>query len=62
MLVKKNYSNRNVYCYSNVNIICFGFKKTNREISTTSGEIKNLFFQKFILQTKLQSNTSSVLK
>ena len=25
--------------------ICFGFKKTNREISTTGGEIMNLFFQ-----------------
>ena len=36
-----------------INIICFGFKKTNREISTTGGEIMNLFFQKFILQTTL---------
>ena len=26
------------------NTICFGFKKTNREISTTGGEIMNLFF------------------
>ena len=33
-------------------IICFGFKKTNKEISNTGGEIMNLFFQEFILQTK----------
>ena len=32
------------------NIICFGFKKTNREISTAGGEVIYLFFQKFILQ------------
>ena len=26
------------------NIICFGFKKTNREISTAGGEVIYLFF------------------
>ena len=26
-------------------IICFGFKKTNREISTAGGEVIYLFFQ-----------------
>ena len=36
-------------------IICFGFKKINKDISTTSGEIMNLFFQKFILQTRFRS-------
>ena len=41
-------------------IICFGFKKTNREISTIRGEIMNLFFQEFILQTKFRSKTLSV--
>ena len=40
----------------------FWFKKTNREISTARGEIMNLFFQEFILQTKFRSKTSSVLK
>ena len=43
-------------------IICFGFKKTNKEISTTRGEIMNLFFQEFFLQTKFRSKRSSVLK
>ena len=43
-------------------IICFGFKKTNREISTAGGEVIYLFFQKFILQTKFRSKTSSVFK
>ena len=28
----------------------FWFKKTNKEILTTRGEIMNLFFQEFILQ------------
>ena len=40
----------------------FWFKKTNREISTAGGEVIDLFFQKFILQTKFRSKTSSVLK
>ena len=40
----------------------FWSKKTNREISTTGGEIMNLFFQKLILQTKFWSKTLSVLK
>ena len=31
------------------NIICFGFKKINRDISTAGGEVIYLFFQKFIL-------------
>ena len=44
--------------FHNVNIICFGFKKTNREISTTGGEIMNLFFQKFVLQSKFRSNVN----
>ena len=36
-------------CILNANIvICFGFKKTNREISTTGGEIMYLFFEEFI--------------
>ena len=35
-------------------IICFGFKKTNKEISTAGGEIMNLFFQEFILQNKFR--------
>ena len=48
MLVYKVYTNNN-------NTICFGFKKTNKEISTTGGEITNLFFQEFILQTKFRS-------
>ena len=38
------------------------FKKTNREITTTGGEIMNLFFQEFILQTKFWSKTLSLLK
>ena len=41
---------------------CFGFKKTSREISTAGGEVVYSFFQKFILQTKFRSKTSSVLK
>ena len=36
----------------------FGFKKTNKEISTTGGEIMNLFFQELILQTKFRSKVS----
>ena len=28
--------------YIIINIICFGFKKTNREISTAGGEVMNL--------------------
>ena len=36
---------------NNFNITYFGFKKTNREISTAGGEIIYLFFQIFIIQT-----------
>ena len=32
-------------------IICFGFKKTNREISTAGGEVIYVFIEKVILQT-----------
>ena len=28
-----------------INFRCFGFKKTNREISTTGGEIMNILIQ-----------------
>ena len=39
-------------CILNANIvICFGFKKTNREISTTGGEIMYLFFEEFCFNT-----------
>ena len=34
-------------------IICFGFKKTNREISTAGGEVIFLFFQKFVKKNKI---------
>ena len=43
-------------------MVCFGFKKINKDILTTRGEIMNLFFQELILQTKFRSKTSSVLK
>ena len=42
-------------------IICFGFKKTNREISTAEGEIIYLFFQKLILQTKFRERPRQCL-
>ena len=33
-------------------IICFDFKKRNKEIATSRGEIIYLFFQDFIMQAK----------
>ena len=33
--------------YSIIVVICFGLKKTNREISTAGGEVIYLLFQKF---------------
>ena len=32
-------------------IICFGFKKTNKEISTTGGEIIEFYLNKIYLST-----------
>ena len=49
------------FYYISNNTICFGFKKTNKEILTTGGEIMNLFFQESILQTKFRSKIKNLL-
>ena len=48
--------------YYKLSVILFDFQKTNKEISTTRGEIMSLFFQDFILQTKTLVNLVRKIK
>ena len=50
-ICEANFINFNYIAIENWVIICFGYKKTSKEILTTGGEIMNLFLQEFILQT-----------
>ena len=42
-------------------VICFGFKKTNKEISTIGGEIMNLFFQSLFYKLSLGQRSRQCL-